>query len=339
MAEPAQHAEHQVRDAAGRVLAAVENQNWLDRPSYRLEHALTFALAALGRHRERVTNVLHGTWLGHPLHPALTSLPTGAIGTAVAMDAAGMLPGHASDLRDASRFALGVGILGSLGAAATGLTDWQHTHEQSRRVGLVHGVLNGVATGLYMVSWRDRRKGRRARGIAGSALGYALTLGSGYLGAALVYGSAAGVDRSGSPADRRRLDAGTTPGGSRRPAAAGRGSRCRRRGVPQRPAVAAASKLVAIAHAEHRQVWDQLTVLLRTPPIAPDYEDEWQAFVTVLDAHAAEEECDLCPAPVDLSEDMLDALGEEMLGRISQLRSSAVEKLHVKGRAALLRSL
>ena len=32
------------------------------------------------------------------------------------------------------------------------------------------------------------------------------------------------------------------------------------------PAVQAASTLVAIAHAEHRQVFDQLTVVLRTPP-------------------------------------------------------------------------
>ena len=41
------------------------------------------------------------------------------------------------------------------------------------------------------------------------------------------------------------------------------------------PAVqAAASKLVAISHAEHRQVIDQLTVVLRTPPQAPDYHDD-----------------------------------------------------------------
>jgi hemerythrin HHE cation binding domain-containing protein len=31
------------------------------------------------------------------------------------------------------------------------------------------------------------------------------------------------------------------------------------------PAVSVATELVAIAHAEHRQVWDQLAVLLRTP--------------------------------------------------------------------------
>lgn len=105
------------------------------------------------------------------------------------------------------------------------------------------------------------------------------------------------------------------------------------------PAVQAASTLVAIAHAEHRQVWDQLIVLLRTPRSAPEYEDEWHSFVTVLDAHADEEERDLCPAPIDLSEEALDALGNQMVERITQLRQSTINTLRVRGRAALLSSL
>jgi nitrite reductase/ring-hydroxylating ferredoxin subunit/uncharacterized membrane protein len=113
------------------------------------------------------------------------------------MDAASVLPGHTAAMRDASRLALGVGIIGSLGAAATGATDWQHTHGEDRRIGIVHGLLNTVATGLYAVSWWDRRRGRHFRGMAGSALGYGLTMASGYLGASLVYGSGVGVDRSG----------------------------------------------------------------------------------------------------------------------------------------------
>jgi len=104
------------------------------------------------------------------------------------------------------------------------------------------------------------------------------------------------------------------------------------------PAVSAASELVAIAHAEHRQVWDQLATLLRTPPEAPHYQQEWHSFVTVLDAHADEEERDLCPAPIDLDRQLLDELGDKMLERMEQLRHSMLEKLHVKGRTALLRT-
>ena len=188
---------HRIREAGSSVVSRVGRQEWLDRPSYRLEHARTFVFASCGRARERVSNFLHGTWLGHPLHPMLTTLPTGAVATTVAMDAASMLPGSSAGLRDASRLALGLGLMGSVGATATGLTDWQHTHQESRRVGLVHGVLNVAATALYAVSWFQRRRGRHLRGMATSALGYGITLSSGYLGATLVYGEAVGVDRSG----------------------------------------------------------------------------------------------------------------------------------------------
>jgi nitrite reductase/ring-hydroxylating ferredoxin subunit/uncharacterized membrane protein len=180
------------------VRFTLEKQEWLDRPSYRLEHALTFVFAAMGKHRDRVSNALHGTWLGHPLHPALTSVPTGAVATTVAMDLVSTLGARAPKWRDASRFALSVGIAGSVGAAATGLTDWQHTHEHSRRVGLIHGLLNAVATGLYALSWWDRGRGRHVRAMTGSALGYGTMLASGYLGGELVYGSGTGVHRSGA---------------------------------------------------------------------------------------------------------------------------------------------
>jgi len=190
-------AETRIRHIASTVVSRLERQEWLDRPSYRFEHVLTIVFASFGHARERVSNFLHGTWLGHPLHPAMTALPTGAVATAVALDAARVLPGHSAACRDASRLALGVGLAGSIGAALTGVTDWQHTQQQSRRVGLVHGVLNALATALYVMSWWDRRRGRHLRGATSSAVGYGITLGSGYLGASLVYRSGVGVDSSG----------------------------------------------------------------------------------------------------------------------------------------------
>lgn len=201
---PARQAEDPIRDVGGRVLARLGQQTWLDRPSYRFEHLLTFVFAALGRHRERVSNALHGIWLGHPLHPALTSLPAGAAATCVALDAASLLPGRRARFRQASRSALAIGILGSVAAAATGVTDWQHTHEQARRIGAVHGFLNVIATGLYAMSWWDRGRGRDVRAMAGSAVAYGLTLGGGYLGGALVFGSGIGVVRAGArlPVDK-----------------------------------------------------------------------------------------------------------------------------------------
>ncbi|OBK39933.1 hypothetical protein A5658_22590 [Mycobacterium sp. 1245111.1] len=107
------------------------------------------------------------------------------------------------------------------------------------------------------------------------------------------------------------------------------------------PALAAASSLIAIAHAEHRQVTDQLSVVLRTPPSAPTYEDEFNSFATVLEAHAEEEERDMIPVPpsVKISDEELVELGDKMASRIEQLRESTVHKLRVKGRKSMLRAL
>ena len=107
------------------------------------------------------------------------------------------------------------------------------------------------------------------------------------------------------------------------------------------PALSAASSLIAVAHAEHRQVIDQLSVLLRTPPTAPTYDDEWHSFATVLEAHADEEERDMIPVPpsVKISDQGLVELGDKMSTRIEQLRESTVHKLRVKGRKSMLRAL
>ncbi|MFV8274705.1 hemerythrin domain-containing protein [Mycobacteroides abscessus] len=104
------------------------------------------------------------------------------------------------------------------------------------------------------------------------------------------------------------------------------------------PAMSAASTLIAIAHAEHRQIYDQLAVALRTHPKAPHYQAEWDSFLTVLEAHADEEERDLIPppAPVNLTATELEDLGQKMCARMHQLRTSPMHKLRVKTRAALL---
>ncbi len=107
------------------------------------------------------------------------------------------------------------------------------------------------------------------------------------------------------------------------------------------PALAAASTLLAIARAEHRQVMDQLAVVLRTSPTAPEYDDEWRSFTTVLTAHADKEERDMIPAPlpVQITDDEVNDLGRQMTERIERLRNSALTRLRVKARATLLRAM
>jgi hypothetical protein len=107
------------------------------------------------------------------------------------------------------------------------------------------------------------------------------------------------------------------------------------------PALKDASKLIAVAHAEHRQVVDQLSVLLKTPQSAPGYSDEWNSFKTVLEAHADEEERDLIPAPpeVKITDAELEELGDKMAAKMEQYRGSALHRLRTRGRASLVRAL
>src|SRR6202011_4674592 len=77
------------------------------------------ALGAAGAAKQPLKDALNGTWLGHSLHPAITDVPIGAWTAALALDVLGEARG--------ARIAVGVGLLGALGAAATGLTDWSGT--------------------------------------------------------------------------------------------------------------------------------------------------------------------------------------------------------------------
>src|SRR6202040_2670741 len=142
-------------------------------------------------------------WLGHPLHPALTDIPIGAWTAALALDALESLSG-AEQCGRAADVAIGVGLAGAAGAAVTGLTDWSETDDRARSIGLVHGLLNIVATSLYTTSWimRKRRRSRQS-GIALSMLGYATALASAYLGGHLVYSEQVGVDHT-ATADQKK---------------------------------------------------------------------------------------------------------------------------------------
>jgi hypothetical protein len=84
-----------------------------------------------------------------------TDVPIGAWTTALALDArANGDPG----MRRAATFAMGVGLLGALGAAISGLTDWSETQGRSRRTGLIHGLLNITATSLMATVRRFEKR-------------------------------------------------------------------------------------------------------------------------------------------------------------------------------------
>ena len=64
----------------------LERQEGLGPIENAAQRAVAAAFRAGGAGGRLLKNVLHGTWLGHPLHPALTHVPLGAWTTALALD-------------------------------------------------------------------------------------------------------------------------------------------------------------------------------------------------------------------------------------------------------------
>ncbi|MCI0633269.1 MAG: hypothetical protein L0206_05040, partial [Actinobacteria bacterium] len=132
-------AEGKLRELGETAVERVERQGWLEPLAERLQRAVIAAYETGGERGRRIRDVLHGTWLGHPLHPVLTDVPLGAWTVAATLDLFGR--DRAGRREHAADAAIGVGLAGAVGAAVTGLTDWQHTADDDRRVGLVHGML------------------------------------------------------------------------------------------------------------------------------------------------------------------------------------------------------
>jgi nitrite reductase/ring-hydroxylating ferredoxin subunit/uncharacterized membrane protein len=142
-----------------------------------------------------VKNFLHGTWIGHPLHVILTDIPIGAWTAAIAFDGLDSMNAR-REYRFAADSAVAIGLVGAVGAAAAGLTDWQDIDPPARRIGLVHGLLNVASVALFGGSLLARRKGRRASGKGLAALGYAVSTVAARLGGDLVYRQKIGVDHT-----------------------------------------------------------------------------------------------------------------------------------------------
>jgi nitrite reductase/ring-hydroxylating ferredoxin subunit len=139
--------------------------------------------------RGRIQDVLHGVWLGHPLHPAVVQLPVGAWMSAAVLDA---VPGTGP----AATVLVGVGTASAVPATVAGLNDWASLAREQRRVGLVHAAANTVALGLYAASTVARLAGRHRLGKRLSYTGLGLAGLGAYLGGHLSFQQGASVNQA-----------------------------------------------------------------------------------------------------------------------------------------------
>ena len=180
----------------------------LDGLSGRLAGAVNSAVAP-------VKSLLSGTWLDHPLHPALTNLPLGCWSGAVVLDLFGGAAGDA-----AVQPMVALGTLTALPTVVAGLSDWADSYGPERRVGLVHAAVNLTGLSLFTASLAARRRARWLRLLGLAAVGT-----GGYLGGHLTYarglgsttrswwrGPPSGPTRSMRTACRRRPPPSPRPG-------------------------------------------------------------------------------------------------------------------------------
>jgi nitrite reductase/ring-hydroxylating ferredoxin subunit len=136
---------------------------------------------------------LHGTWLGHPLHPVLAQVPVGTWLSAGLLD---LVP----PLRPAATTLIGAGVAAAVPTALAGAADWSEAATGVRRLGAVHAAANSAALALYVGSLVARGRGRGAlgRGLAYAGLGIAGS--SAAIGGHMSYSQSAGVSHSATAA-------------------------------------------------------------------------------------------------------------------------------------------
>lgn len=170
----------------GRVLALmgrIEQARSLDGPAEALRSAVRAVPLGKGR------DLLHGRWLGHPVHPVLIEVPVGAWISSAVLD---WTPGG----RRGAGLLIAVGLGGAVPAALAGLVDWAELEREQARVGLLHATLNVGALGWYAASLKARLTGHPFRGRAYALAGLCTMGAAAAAGGHLAYRQASGANHA-----------------------------------------------------------------------------------------------------------------------------------------------
>jgi nitrite reductase/ring-hydroxylating ferredoxin subunit/uncharacterized membrane protein len=136
-----------------------------------------------------IKDFLNGTWLGHPVHAALTDLPIGVMTVAIVLDVIGQPV--------AADVAVLVGVLSIVATAVSGLADYADVDGTARSRATVHATVMTTALVIFLVSlvMRAGNPADRAVAIGLLVIGYlVLTLGA-EIGGDLVYLIGTNVNR------------------------------------------------------------------------------------------------------------------------------------------------
>jgi nitrite reductase/ring-hydroxylating ferredoxin subunit/uncharacterized membrane protein len=136
-----------------------------------------------------VKDFLNGTWLGHPVHAALTDLPIGVMTVAIVLDIIGQ--------RVAADVAVLVGVLSIVATAVSGLADYTDVDGKARSRATVHATVMTIALIVFAISLliRAGNPADRAVPIVLLVIGYLILTVGAEIGGDLVYLVGTNVNR------------------------------------------------------------------------------------------------------------------------------------------------
>jgi nitrite reductase/ring-hydroxylating ferredoxin subunit/uncharacterized membrane protein len=165
---------------------------WLDGIAERVQPKVRETVQAGGT---TARNVLDGTPMEIPLHPALTDVPLGSWTAGLVFDGLDLAT-RSRAMRNAADASLALGVVSGLAAAATGLSDWRYLSGGSRRMGVAHGLLNTIGLAFSAASLVFRAMGRRNAGRLAFLIGYSISGTAAHLGGELSYNYGLRVNRN-----------------------------------------------------------------------------------------------------------------------------------------------
>jgi nitrite reductase/ring-hydroxylating ferredoxin subunit/uncharacterized membrane protein len=174
-----------------RVELALENSH-LNETAMQLAQTLHEAVLDGGESTRQLADLLHGTWLGHPLHPILTDVVVGAWTIGAIFD----YVAHFGNSRQAEIVADALTDVGNVAAVPTilsGLTDFSAIPQSAAGMGLAHAAANNIGFVLQLASARARREGDRERALTLSTVAMVVMTAGAYLGGHLSYAKKVGV--------------------------------------------------------------------------------------------------------------------------------------------------
>jgi nitrite reductase/ring-hydroxylating ferredoxin subunit len=167
---------------------AIEAAEPLDRIATPVSQAVRAVLSP-----GQIKDALSGTWLSHPLHPALTDLVVGPLMSASALD---LIAGRHADRARERLIALA--LAAAVPTAAAGASDWADAAVDPRvkRAGIVHATANVVGAGLYAGSLPVGRRGAHVRAAAMRTAGAGVLVIGAFLGGHLSFRRNVGPDQT-----------------------------------------------------------------------------------------------------------------------------------------------